>query len=135
MVKLCCTYLHSFGHVARRYDLPRVACLVSGADRRSVSGVRACVSCMVCFASGTACPVPCAVQSVRVRWTGEGSPAGYTGSAGGGAGDARDKIFQRKRRFSGFVLPTPTPPSQNKSYLIVQVSKNSEKYKKAPFGA
>nr|DAT54805.1 MAG TPA: hypothetical protein [Caudoviricetes sp.] len=27
-----------------RYDLPRAACLVSGADRCSVSSVRACVS-------------------------------------------------------------------------------------------
>ncbi len=50
-------------------------------------------------------------------------------------GECRDKIFQRKRRFSEFVLLTPTPPSQNETYLVVQVSKFSEKYKKAPFGA
>ena len=68
MVKLRCPYLHSFGHVARRHDLPRAACLVSGADRRSVSGVWACA--LVCLAA-------CAVPSVRVRW-GLGSPlAGY----------------------------------------------------------
>ena len=35
----------------------------------------------------------------------------------------------------GTFLPTPTPPSQNETYLIVQVSKNSKKYKKTPFGA
>jgi hypothetical protein len=49
------------------------------------------------------------------------------GRAGGGVGHARDKIFQRKRRFLWFVLPTPTPPSQNETYLIVQVSKFSKK--------
>lgn len=44
-------------------------------------------------------------------------PAGYTGSAVGGAGHARDKIFQRKRRFSGVVLQTthPTFTNQNPS--------------------
>ena len=31
-------------------DLPSVACLVLGADRRSVSSVRACVSCLAWFA-------------------------------------------------------------------------------------
>ena len=55
------------------------------------------------------------------------------GRAGGGAGHARDKIFQRKRRFSGVVLPTHTPPSQNETHPIVQVSKNSEKKQKDPF--
>jgi hypothetical protein len=62
-------------------------------------------------------------------------PAGYTGSSGGGVGHARDKIFQRKRRFSWFVLLTPTSSSQTKPHLIVQVSKNSEKNKKTPYGA
>lgn len=109
--------------------------LVSSANRCSVPSVRACVSCPAwsVLASGTACAAACDVQAVRVRWGLGSPPAGYTGIAGGGVGHARDKIFQRKRRFSGFVLPTPTPPSQNKSYLIVQVSKNSEKYKKTPF--
>ena len=84
---------------------------------------------------GAACPASGRVQSVRARWELGSPPAGYTGSAGGGVGHARDKIFQRKRRFQGFALPTPTPPSQNETYLIVQVSKNSKKYKKTPFGA
>ena len=60
-------------------------------------------------------------------------PAGYTGSAVGGVGHARDKIFQRKRRFSASLSLTPTPPSQNETHPIVQVSKNSKKYKKTPF--
>ena len=62
-----------------------------------------------------------------------GTPAGHIGSAWGGAGHARDKIFQRKRRFSVFPLPTPTPSSQSETHPIVQVSKNSKKYKKTPF--
>lgn len=85
MVKACCPYLLSFGHTAQTVhppphhpDLPGTACLVSSADRCSVSSVRACVvSCMVCLASGTACAAACAVQSVRVRWRGQG----YTGGA------------------------------------------------------
>ena len=57
----------------RRYDLPGVACLVSSADRCSVSSVWACVSVRVllwavCLASGTACATACDVQAVRVRW-------------------------------------------------------------------
>lgn len=105
------------------------ACPASGRVRRCA------VSCMVYLASGTACAAACAVQPVRVRWGLGSPPEGYTGSAGGGAGHARDKIFQRKRRFSAFLLPTPTPPSQIQTNLIVQVSKNSKKYKKTPFGA
>lgn len=121
----------------RRYDPPGAACLVSSADRCSVSSVRGvcALPCVVCFASSTACPAARYVQAVRVRWGLGSPPAGYTGSAGSGVGHARDKIFQRKSRFSEFVLLTPTPPSQNETYLIVQVSKFSEKYKKAPFGA
>lgn len=137
MVKLRCPYLHSFGHVARRYDLPGAACLVSGADRCSVSSVRGvcAVPCMVCLASGTAYAAACTVYPFWTRWGLGYPPEGYTGSAGGGVGHARDKIFKRKRPFSGFPLPTPTPPLQNETYLIVQVSKNSEKNKKTPYGA
>ena len=70
----------------RRHDLPGVACLVSSADRCSVSSVRACVSVCgllwaVCLASGTACATACAVQSLRVRWGLESPPAGHTGAA------------------------------------------------------
>ncbi len=96
---------------------------------------RCAVSCVVCLASGTPCAAVCRVQPVRVRWGLGYPPEGYAGRAGGGAGHARDKIFQRKRRFSAFILPTPTPHSQIQTYLIVQVSKNSKKYKKTPFGA
>lgn len=109
---------------------------LSGIECRPVQRVQrpgvSALPCMVCLASGTACAAACAAQSVRVRWGLGSPPAGYTGNAGGGAGHARDKIFQRKRRFSAFLLPTPTPSSQNETSVIVQVSKNSEKYKKTP---
>ena len=120
----------------RRYDLPGVACLVSSADRCSVSSVWAAVcpgTCLPWFWHGLPCCLCCAVCPDAL---GLGSPpAGYTGSSGGGVGHARDKIFQRKRRFSWFVLLTPTSSSQTKPHLIVQVSKNSEKNKKTPYGA
>ena len=41
----------------------------------------------------------------------------------------------QKRRFSVSLSPTPTPPSQIRTHPIVQVSKNSKKYKKAPLWA
>lgn len=66
-----------------RYDLPGVACLVSSADRCSVSSVRACVPVrgVACLASGTACPAACDVQAVRVSWGMGSPPAGYTAAA------------------------------------------------------
>lgn len=58
-----------------RHDLPRAVCLVSSADRCSVSSVRACVSCLawsaLVFARpgfGMVCSAACDVQSVRARW-------------------------------------------------------------------
>lgn len=67
----------------------RVACLVSSADRCSVSSVRACVPCLAWSAlvfarpgSGTACAAPCRAQPFRVRWSGQGAPpAGYIAAA------------------------------------------------------
>ena len=82
--------------------------------------------------------LPCRLCRVAVpgtlEWAGM-HRQGIQGAPGGGAGHARDKIFQRKRRFSGFLLLTPTPLSQIRIHPIVQVSKFSEKYKKTPLGA
>lgn len=82
--------------------------------------------------------LPCRLCRVAVpgtlEWAGM-HRQGIQGTPGGGAGHARDKIFQRKRRFSGFLLLTPTPLSQIRIHPIVQVSKFSEKYKKTPLGA
>lgn len=94
------------------------------------AGARPVVGGPPCIWYGLCCCLCCAVVPGAL-WLGS-PPEGYTGSAGGGAGDARDKIFQRKRRFSAFPLPTPTPSSQNETSIIVQYSKFSEKYKKAP---
>ena len=72
--------VHFAGHTGqavrprRRHDLPGASCLVSSADRCSVSSVRERVTCLAWSAlvarpgSGTACAAACDVQSVRVRW-------------------------------------------------------------------
>ena len=128
--------VHFAGHTAQAFQRPPPSRSaprgLSGIECRPVQRVQrpACV-----LVRGVVCLAACAVQSFRVRWGLGSPPEGYTGSSGGGAGHARDKIFQRKRRFSGFLLQTPTPPSQNESHPIVQVSKNSKNYKKTPFGA
>jgi len=88
-------------------------------------------------AAGTICPALAVwyrVQAFRVRWGLGAPPAGYMGSAGGGVVDT-SRRKNSKKAFSVFLLPTPTPPSQNETHPIVQVSKNSKKYKKTPFGA
>lgn len=84
---------------------------------------------------GTACHAACAVQSVRVRCGLGSPPLGYMGRAGGGVVSRSISEAQEKGGFWGFVLPTPTPPLQNDTHPIVQVSKNFPKYKKTPFGA
>lgn len=84
--------------------------------------------------SGTACPAACAVQFVRVRWGWGLHLWGIWVAPGVGWSTPRVEKIQ-KRRFPGFALPRPTPLSQNETHLIVQVSKNSKKYKKTPFGA
>ena len=129
MVKLCCTYLHSFGHVARRYDLPGAACLVSGADRCSVSSVRACVPVrgVVCLASGTACPAACRVRSFRVRWAGVSTSGAYGASRGWGWSIVSVEKIQ-KRRFlhitPSFLRKSPRP--------LLPISKIFRKNKKTP---
>nr|DAQ34824.1 MAG TPA: hypothetical protein [Caudoviricetes sp.] len=101
----------------RRPDLPGAACLVSSADRCSVSSVRACRG--LCF---------WVRWPVLLFWGWKlPPPLGYMGRAGGWGGQSLDFRSPRKRRFSAFILPTPTPPSQNETHLIVQVSKFSKK--------
>ena len=92
MAKSCCPHLHSFGHAAQtvqplhRPDLPGAACLASGADRCSVSNVRACRG-MVC--PGT-CPamilarpalLPVLCSRSGCAGVGRGTPAGYIAAA------------------------------------------------------
>lgn len=115
-----------------RPDLSGVACLVSGADRCSVSSFRACVPVRRVL-RGLRCCLCCAAVPGAL---GAGVSTGgvYRERRGwGGSIVSVEKI--QKRRFSAFLLPTPTPPLQIKTYLIVQVSKNSKNNKKTPFGA
>lgn len=131
-----CPNLHSFGHAATPSSPPppsrsaRRSLSDIGCRRCSVPSVRTCVSCLVWSAL---LPVACCCSGRA--GVGGGAPEGYTGNAGGGGGSIVSVEKIQKRRFSGFVLPTPTPPLQNETYLIVQVSKNSEKNKKTPYGA
>ena len=111
--------------------LPGVACLVSSADRCSVSSVWACVSVRVllwavCLASGTACATACDVQAVRVRWRVQGDTGGAYSRRPAPPGQSRHHRKNKKDQ---------PPPSQTKTHPIVQVSKNSKKYKKAPLWA
>lgn len=130
-----CPNLLSFGHTAhalqlrRRHDLPGAACPASGRACRCAS---CCVRSALHLARPTLLPVLC-------------SPSGCAGGWGlhlwgiwrePGVGRSTPRVEKiQKRRFSAFLLPTPTPSSQNETSVIVQVSKNSEKYKKTPFGA
>ena len=82
---------------------------------------------------GTACAASCDVQAFRVRWGLWSPPAGYTGSAGGGAGHARDKIFQRKRRFSGVALQTTNPTFTNQNPSDCASLQKFQKIQKDPF--
>ena len=99
----------------RRYDLLGVACLVSSADRCSVSSVWACVSvrvllCAVCLASGTACPDACAMQAVLVRW---GHPGGMGPEARVGVVSPVSSDQNKKGAF--FSNTNPTFTNQNPS--------------------
>ena len=67
----------------RRYDPPGAACLVSSADRCSVSSVRACAPC----ARPVLLPVLCSLSGCAGVC--RGALAGHIGSTGGGVGDAR----------------------------------------------
>lgn len=78
--------------------------------------------------SGTDCTAVCAVQSFRVRW-------GHLGGMGPEAQVGVVSPVSSDQNKKGVSLANTTPPSQIQTHLIVQVSKNSEKYKKAPFGA
>nr|DAR07569.1 MAG TPA: hypothetical protein [Caudoviricetes sp.] len=83
-----------------------------------------------CIWHGLRCCLCCAVRPGALG-AGVSTGGAYRKRRGwGGSIVSVEKI--QKRRFSGFLSSIPTPPSQIKTYLIVQVSKNSEKYKKTP---
>lgn len=98
----------------RRYDLPGVACLVSSADRCSVSSVWACVPVRVllwavCLASGTACATACDVQAARVRWRVQGDTGGVYSRRPAPPGQSR---HHRKNKKGSKNHPHPHCQSQ-----------------------
>ena len=137
-----CPLLLSFGHTPR-HPAPhpvrsaRRACLVSSADRCSVTSVRACVPCAVCCGrSALHLARPALLSVVCIS----------SGCAGGwglhlwgiwrepGVGRSTPRVEKiQKRCFSAFLLPTPTPSSQNETSVIVQVSKNFPQKQKDPY--
>lgn len=126
MAKLCCPYLHSFGHAATPSSPPPP----SRSARRGLSGigcrpVQRVQQPGVCVVPCMGCLAVCAVQSARVRWGLGSPPAGYTAAA----------LPRPVSPVTTEKIKKTTPPSQNETYLIVQVSKNSEKNKKTPYGA
>ena len=118
----------------RRPDLPGAACLLSSADRCSVSSVWACVSVrgVVCLASGTACPAACAVQSVRVRWAGVSTSGVYGESRGWGWSTPRVEKIQ-KRRFSWVASQTTHPILTKRNVCHCAIFQIFRKIQKGPF--
>lgn len=129
-INIASEIVHFAGRIA---DSPAPAAVPI--SRCIVFSALGCVPCLAWSAlvfarpgSGTACPAACVVQPVRVRW-------GWGLHLGGMGPETRVEAVspvssdQNKKALS---LPTPALPSQTKTHLIVQVSKNSEKYKKVP---
>lgn len=76
------------------------------------------------FWHGLPCCLSCAVVSGALEW------AGVTGGAYSRRPAPPGQSLNRRKN-----KKRPTSPSQIKTHLIVQVSKNSEKNKKTPYGA
>lgn len=97
----------------RTHSTPSIpaAVLIYPVQRVQRSGVCAVRGLLwaVCLVSGTACAAACAVQSFRACWREQGCTGGVYSRRPAPLGECRDKIFQRKRRFSGFVSQ-PTHP-------------------------
>lgn len=110
----------------RRPDLPGAACLISSTNRCSVSSVRACVPCMVCLASGTACAAACAVQSARVRWSVQRHTGGVYSRRQAPPGQS---LYHRKNKKGSKITPPPLP--------IFKISRKKQKdpYKGSVFCA
>lgn len=113
----------------RRYDLPGVACLVSGADRCSVSSVRAVCRALrglPCIWHGLPCCLCCSVCPGALGW---GLHLwGIWGEPGVGWSTPRvEKIQKRRFPFSltpSFLRKTPHP--------LLSISKIPRKNKKTP---
>ena len=87
------------------------------------------VPCVVCLASGTACPAACCAQSFRVRWGWGLYLWGIWGEPGVGVVDAS----RRKNSKKAFSLPThPLFSAQNTLPSIIN-SKNFPQKQKDPY--
>lgn len=90
MVKLRCPYLHSFGHTPRS----PASCTVPICQAWAV--------CPCILARSALLPVLCSRSGCA--GVGGGAPAGYTGNAGGGAGESR---HHRKNKKGSKITPPP----------------------------
>lgn len=130
--------LHRQPSTRRRYDLPGVACLVSSADRCSVSSVRACVPVRLALrglswylpalvlAWSALLPVLCSRSGCAGGW---GLHLwGIWGELGVGRSTPRVEKIQ-KRRFS--CLPTPSFLRKS-PHPLLSISKIPRKNKKTP---
>lgn len=123
-INIASEIVHFAGHTARppppcrRYDLPGAACLVSGADRCSVSSVRACVPCLVWSALHPAwfalLPVLCSLSGCAGGWGLH--RRGIWGEPGGGVVDTSRRKNSKKAFFEVRVANThPTFTKRNLS--------------------
>ena len=114
----------------RRYNLPRVACLVSGANRCSVSSVRAAVcpgTCLLWFWHGLRCYL-CRVAVPGALGAVVSASGVYGASRGVGRSTPRVEKIQKRRS-----LPTnPLFSAQNVIPPIVNL-KNSAQKQKDPY--
>lgn len=123
MAKLCCPYLHSFGHT--QHPAAVTICPAWPVWYRVQTGA-ACPAFGRRYAMVLVCPAACDVQSVRVRWGLGSPPLGYMGSAGGGVVDTS----RRKNSKKAFLLPThPLFSAQNALPPIANLKKFPQKQK------
>lgn len=105
-------YFLSFGLSAfaqfRTHFPPSSAAAVPIAQRVQRQGVCA-LPCVVCLASGMVCPAACAVQSVRVRWSGQGCTGGVYSRRPAPPGQSR---HHPKNKKGSKNHPTPYCQSQ-----------------------
>lgn len=112
---------------------------LSGIECRPVQRVQRpgvyAVPCMVCPASGTACPAACAVQSVRVRWGLGLHRRGIQRAPVVGWSTPRVEKIQKRRSFHTHPLfsaqNTPTPIANLKN----SAQKQKDPYKGSVFCA
>lgn len=96
------------------------------------SGIVCRALCVVCLASGTACPAACAVQSVRVRWGLGLHLWGIWGEPGVGQVMPAIKFFKEKGVF-GVPLANTHPTFTNQNPSNCAILQKFQKIQKDPF--